>query len=151
MDELVYHKLQQNEERMRRFGPHLAALINFNISLVTQPLLQIATQLQISPIPSNPNYTGKSFQENLSTFLFRPQPANRPFKASQYKTYTSVYIANSLQGYLGFYKGFLMGASHFYISILARTFGTSASDKYFGRDFIKSPHEKIIAGHFYLG
>ncbi|CAG9313508.1 unnamed protein product [Blepharisma stoltei] len=144
MDELVYQKLQENERRMKLYGPHLAGLINASINLCVYPFLQISTQLQLSPIPSSHNYIGKSYAEKVSSFIWNPHPANRPYKAPLFKNANSAIIWNSLQGYLGFYRGFFMGISHFYFGILARTAGTYLTFACFGENYIKSSQERII-------
>ena len=144
MDELLYEKLKKNEEKVKKFGPHLSGAVNAGINTVIYPFFQISTQLQLSSY-TTPNYTGKSFNSKLQSFIFESHAANKPFRPPKFYNYTSVVIWNSLQGLTGYYKGFLYGTSSFYLSILSRSIATSV----FYDTLNKFSYEnKKIAGKF---
>ena len=91
MDELLYEKLKENEEKIKRFGPHVSGLANIACNLVLYPLFQISTQLQISP-NTTPNYLGNTFKSKITSFIFSSHSANKPFVPPRFHNYTSVLI-----------------------------------------------------------
>jgi hypothetical protein len=124
MEEILYEKLKENEEKIKRLGPHISGLVNAGCNIALYPLFQISTQLQLSPYTS-PNYSGKDFKSKLESFIFDFHSANKPFSAPKFHNYTSVVLWNSLQGPLSFYKGYSHTISSFYLSILSRSVVTS--------------------------
>lgn len=125
MDELLFEKFKENEERVKKFGPHLSGIVNCVCNLGLYPFFQVSTQMQLSPA-CKANYSGKGLTEKLSSFIFTPHPANKPFTAPRFSNYLSVSFYNALQGPTGAYKGYTSGMSFFYLSILSRSLLTSA-------------------------
>lgn len=125
MDDVLYEKLKENEEKIRRLGPHISGLINAGCNVLLYPLFQVSIQLQLSP-HSALNYSGVTFKSKVMSFIYTPHSANSPFKPPKFNNYLSVLIWNSLQSPSSFYKGYFSGISLFYLSILSRSLITSA-------------------------
>jgi hypothetical protein len=121
MEDLFYEKLKDNEEKVRKLGPHLMGAVNAICNLAIYPLFQSSIQLQISKT-SQPNYTGKHLKSKLLSLIYTPNPSNRAFLPPTYKNYPAVFLHNSLQGPLGYYKGYFYSISFFYLSVLSRNF-----------------------------
>jgi len=65
-----------------------------------------------------------SLKSRVQTMLFDQHSSNRPFRAPLLNTYRTAITNCTLQGIPAFYRGFGLGQSHFYISILARQYIT---------------------------
>ena len=142
MDELLFEKFKENEERVKKYGPHVSGLVNACCNAALYPFFQFSVQLQLSPSCPK-NYTGTDFQSKISSFVFSPNSANKPFTPPRFHNYFSVFLSNSIQGPLSFYRGFTPAVSLFYLNILSRSlftssFSTQLKDLTF--------HQKLAAG-----
>lgn len=129
MEEALYSRLKENEEKIRVYGPHITGLVNLICNIGLYPFFQISTQLSLSSKPS-PNYRGKQFNEKVYSYVYASHEGNRPYRPAKFHNYTSAFIHNSLQGPTSFFKGFAPSVLSFYLSILSRSASTSLlSDK----------------------
>lgn len=124
MEEALYVKLKENEEKIRVYGPHLTGLVNAICNVGLYPFFQISAQLSLSAKPA-PNYSGKEFKEKVYSYIFNSHEGNRPYHPAKFHNYTSAFIHNSLQGPGAFFKGFSPAVLSFYLSILSRSASTS--------------------------
>jgi hypothetical protein len=132
MDEVFYERLKENEEKVKKIGPHLMGAVNAACNLALYPVFQMSMQLQISKSLTK-NCSGKALKDRLFGIIYTPNPANRPFVPPRFFNFSSVFLHNSLQGPLGFYKGYSHAISAFYLNILTRKLITSYNlAEYFG-------------------
>lgn len=130
---------------MRRLGPHVTGLANAVCNLAVYPIFQCSIQLQLGRSPEG-NYRGTSLRQRIYTFIYEPHTANRPYRPAVYHNYTGVLIGNSLQGRLGFYKGWSMAVSHFHLSILSRTLATSLLVRSVDEESLRNKQVRILIG-----
>ena len=117
MEELLYEKLSESEERRRVYGVHVAGATNFAVSLAVYPLFLFSIQLQQSPRNPVVRLPTGSLSQSLAAFLFTTHPGNKPYTAPQYYGYRPAVLSNLVLGNTALYRGCLMGGLHFYTSL----------------------------------
>lgn len=145
MEEELFNRFQENERRIQKYGAHVAGLVNYGLNAVVYPFYLLSIQLQMSPHPTVPNYTGKTFQQRLGSFIFERHPGNMPYRPAQYMDYRAAMMGVSLQGIPGFYKGYLVSSLHFYSSLYCRAASTQLLTHYSSEDFRKNRQSRILS------
>ena len=148
MEEVLFEKLKENEgkinvEKIKQWGPHITGVVNLCCNALLYPVFQVSTQLQLS-MAAGPTYHGKTFQQKVYSFIFEPHSANKPFRAQVHPTYFSAILGSSMQGALGFFKGFSMYTSQFYLSILSRSLSTSLVSNYLPEEAFQGRWKRIM-------
>lgn len=121
MEELLYEKLSESEEKRRLYGVHVAGATNLVVSLAVYPLFLLGIQLQQSPRNPVVRLPSGSLSQSLAAFLFTSHPGNKPYTAAQYYGYRPAVLSNLVLGTTALYRGCLMGGLHFYSSLFIQS------------------------------
>jgi len=145
MEEELFYRLQENERRIQKYGAHVAGLVNYGLNAGIYPITLLSLQLQMTPTPGTPNYTGKTLQQRLSSFVFERHPGNIPYRPARFMDYRAAIMGVSLQGIPGFYKGYFTSSLHFYSSLYCKAASTQILTQFSSEDFRKNKQARILS------